>query len=202
MGLLRNFDLSNFENAKCVMETGSEKGFGIEHALKYKNIKEVHSVEINEKFYDFCGQKFKHDDRVKLWLGSSENRLKEMLESISHLDSCLYWLDAHLPSDPGSYFKHDRVDNDVEFPLEIEMKIIKENRDTSKDYFIIDDLRIYIDGPFQHTGKSWPHHHLYPNFFPHKDGISFIEDLFGDSHEIVKIYDHEGYLLLYPKEVE
>ena len=62
------------------------------------------------------------------------------------------------------------------------------------------DLRIYIDGPFQYPGNSWPHHHLYPDFFPHKDGIKFIEDLCGETHEIIKIYDHEGYLLLYPKE--
>ena len=200
MGILRHFDLSKFKKANCFLETGTENGFGIEHALKYDNLKEIHSVEINKKFYDFCSQKFKFNENVNLWLGTSEERLVDMLKAIDKFDSCIYWLDAHLPSDPGSRFKHDRENNNIEFPLEKELKLIKENRDTSKDYFIIDDLRIYIDGPFQHTGKSWPHHHLYPDFFPHVDGIKFIEDMFNNTHEIVKVYDHEGYLVLYPKE--
>ena len=199
MGILRNFDLSHFKMANCFLETGSENGLGIEHAAKYKNLLEIHSVEINEKFYNFCKQKFKFSDKVKLWLGSSEDRMSDMISSIEKYDSCIFWLDAHLPSDPGSRFLHDRVSNEIEFPLEAELKIIKENRDVSKDYFIIDDLRIYIEGPFQHTGQSWPHRHLYPDFFPHKDGIKFVEDLLGDTHDIVKVYDHEGYLLLYPK---
>ena len=200
MGILRNFDFNQFTNADCFLETGSENGFGIEHALKYKNIKYIQSVEINEKFHNFCKHKFKFNDNVNLWLGPSEERLKEMVESMKEYKSCIYWLDAHLPSDPGSRFKHDRIKDEIEFPLETEIKIIKENRDISNDYFIIDDLRIYIDGPFQYPGSSWPHHKLYPDFFPHKDGIKFIEDLCGDTHEIVKIYDHEGYLLMYPKE--
>ena len=200
MGLLRHFDLSRFEKADCFMETGTENGFGLEHAMKYHNLKELHSVEINEKFYNFCKQKFNFVDRVNLWLGSSETKLVEMLSAISERKSCLYWLDAHLPSDPGSRFEHGREADQIEFPLEKELRLIKDNRDTKFDYFIIDDLRIYEDGPFQHTGKSWPHHHLYPNFFPHKDGIKFIEEMFSDTHNILRDYNHEGYLILEPKQ--
>ena len=198
MGLLRHFDLARFANADCFLETGSENGFGIEHAMKYDNLEEIHSVEINEKFYNFCSQKFKFVDRVNLWLGSSEARLVEMISAISDKNSCIYWLDAHLPSDPGSRFKYGRESNQIEFPLEKELRLIMENRDTSSDYFIIDDLRIYEDGPFEHTGKSRPHHHLYPDFFPHVDGIKFIEDMFGDTHNILRDYSHEGYLILEP----
>ena len=198
MGLLRHFNLLGLA-AECFVETGTENGNGVDHALKYDFFKEIHSVEINEKFYDFCSQKYKHIDRVKLWFGSSEEKMSEILESISGLNSCLFWLDAHLPSDPGSRFLHDREDNNIEFPLEKELQLIKERRDTASDYFLIDDLRIYIDGDFQYPGHTWPHYKEYPGFFPHPEGITFIENLFGETHEFVKIYDHEGYLMLKPK---
>jgi hypothetical protein len=82
MGLLRNFDL-NLINAQCFVETGLESGHGMDHALTYPQFKKLHSVEINEKFYDFCSSKYKHIDKVKLWLGSSEERIKEIVEDIA-----------------------------------------------------------------------------------------------------------------------
>jgi hypothetical protein len=201
MGLLRHFDLSLIE-AQCFVETGLENGNGVDHALSYEQFKELHSIEINEKFYNFGCTKYKHVDRLNLWCGSSAERLEEVVESIAKFKSCFFWLDAHLPSDPGSRFKHDRKGDDIEFPLEREIEIITRNRDVSNDCFLIDDLRIYIDGPFQYPGSSWPHHKNYPDFFPHKEGIKFAEDAFGSTHSIKQIYDHEGYLFVTPKDTK
>ena len=198
MGLLRHFDLRLID-AECFVETGLENGHGMDHAITYPQFKKLHSVEINKKFYEFCSEKYKHVDRVKLWLGSSEERIEEIIEDIAEFKSCFFWLDAHLPSDPGSRFLHDRGSDHVEFPLEKEIEIITQKRDTSSDYFLIDDLRIYVDGPFQHPGKSWPHYKDYPGFFPHPDGINFAERAFGATHDIKQIYDHEGYLYISPK---
>ena len=198
MGILKHFDLSGVD-AQCFVETGLENGYGLDHALTYKQFLELHSVEINQEFYDFGSQKYKHMDRVKLWLGSSEERMEEIVQSISQHNSCFFWLDAHLPSDPGSRFLHDREDDNIEFPLEKEIQIIKKNRDTKNDYFLIDDLRIYVDGPFQYPGNSWPHYKDYPGYFPHPDGIGFAQRAFADTHDIKQIYDHEGYLFISPK---
>ena len=199
MGLLRNFDLHKLQ-AECFVETGTQQGMGLDYALQH-NFKELHSVEINEEYYNFCTSKYKHVDRVCLWSGSSEDKMGEILAAIDGYKSCLFWLDAHLPDDPGSQIgdEYDRSTNDIEFPLEKELRLIKTTRNTSQDIILMDDLRIYIDGPFQYPGASWPHHAEYPNFFPHKDGIKFVEDLYQDTHDIQKIYDHEGYLLLTPK---
>tara|TARA_A100001515_G_scaffold134393_1_gene124374 strand:- start:1378 stop:1980 length:603 start_codon:yes stop_codon:yes gene_type:complete len=199
MGILRNFNLNTLKT-ECFVETGTQRGMGLDYALQH-DYKELHSIEINEEYYNFCEQKYKFVDKVKLYLGSSEERINDVLENIAHFDSCLFWLDAHLPDDPGSQIgeDHDRLQDSLEFPLETELKLIKEKRKTKNDFFLIDDLRIYVDGPFQYPGNTWPHHDKYPNFFPHKDGIKFIEDLYSETHNIQKIYDHEGYLLIVPK---
>ena len=140
MGLLRHFNLSGV-NAECFVETGLENGNGIDHALTYPQFKELHSVEINEKFYNFGKGKYQHVERIKLWLGPSADRLAEVIESISHFESCFFWLDAHLPSVPGSRFLYERDTDEIEFPLEREIEIITQNRDITKDYFLIDDFR-------------------------------------------------------------
>jgi hypothetical protein len=197
MGLLKTFDLSKYKT-KSFIETGTENGHGIDHVLLYDQFESINSVEINEQFYKSAKNKYQKEDRVKLWLGSSEEKMNEILISIEKYDSCLFWLDAHLPSDPGSKYKHERLTDEIEFPLQKELEIIFNNRDTKNDYFIIDDLRIYIDGPFQYVAKSWPYIEMYPTFFPHSDGIGFIEKLFSKTHNIIKDYRHEGYLLLNP----
>tara|TARA_R110000824_G_scaffold66264_3_gene172033 strand:+ start:1886 stop:2488 length:603 start_codon:yes stop_codon:yes gene_type:complete len=200
MGLLRNFDLQKLQT-ECFVETGTQQGLGLDYALQH-DFKELHSIEINEEYYNFCTQKYKHVDRAKLWLGSSEEKMHEILSAIKDYKSCFFWLDAHLPDDPGSQLgdTYARSNDDIEFPLEKELRLIKQSRDTAHDIILMDDLRIYLDGPFQYPGSSWPHHTEYPNFFPHKDGIKFVEDLYQDTHNIQKIYDHEGYLLLTPKD--
>ncbi len=197
MGILRHFDLSKYQT-DCFLETGTENGNGIDHALNYQ-FKSIYSIEINENFYNAATIKYKNDKKVKLWLGDSANTMKYVLKEINSYDSCFFWLDAHLPSDPGSKYLYHRDSDDIEFPLQSEIDTIIKNRDIKKDIFLIDDLRIYLDGPFQYSANTWPWTKNYPNFFPHKDGIKFLEVLFFDTHNITKIFDHEGYLLITPK---
>lgn len=197
MGILKHFDLNNYKT-DCFLETGTENGHGIDHALKY-NFKEINSIEINESFYRAACIKYVKDTNVVLWHGNSTSVIPNVLEKIKNYSSCFFWLDAHLPSDPGSKYTFNRVDDKIEFPLESEINLIVNKRDIRKDIFLIDDLRIYVAGPFQHTADSWPYKKNYPNFFPHKDGIKFLEILFSETHDIKKIYDHEGYVLITPK---
>ena len=56
---------------------------------------------------------------------------------------------------------------------------------------VIDDLRIYEDGPFE-TG-NWAERNLYGG-----DGIAFIEDLFEDTHFVVRSYNKQGFVILLP----
>ena len=126
-------------------------------------------------------QKYKFVDRIKLYHGDSETKMNDVLSAIEKYTSCFFWLDAHLPADPGSQMKKEYTcsSDKIEFPLEVELRSIRESRDTKNDIILIDDLRIYLDGPFQYPGH--------------------IETMFEDSHNFHKIYNHEGYLLLLPK---
>ncbi len=80
----------------------------------------------------------------------------------------------------------------LRLPLERELVIIKEGRDTSRDCFLIDDLRIYEDGPF--TSGNWKDRKTMGG-----DGIDFIYRLFQETHTIVRDYAHEGYIVVRPK---
>ena len=61
----------------------------------------------------------------------------------------------------------------------------------SDDVFVIDDLRVYEDGPFE-TG-NWAERGLYGG-----DGIAFIEELFEDTHYVVRSYNKQGFVMLFP----
>ena len=136
MGLLRNFDLQKLQT-ECFVETGTQQGLGLDYALQH-DFKELHSIEINEEYYNFCTQKYKHVDRAKLWLGSSEEKMHEILSAIKDYKSCFFWLDAHLPDDPGSQLgdTYARSNDDIEFPLEKELRLIKQSRDTAHDIIL------------------------------------------------------------------
>ena len=61
-----------------------------------------------------------------------------------------------------------------------------------KDFFIIDDLRIYEDGYYE--GGNWKDRVDYGG-----SGIQFIYDAFENSHDIKKLNNGEGYVVLQPK---
>ena len=179
MGRLNNFNLDEFREATCFIETGTQNGVGLGHAHVNGAFWELHSVEINEGYYRAACAKTAHAPNIHLWHGSSFDKLPEMMKEVSGHRSCLFWLDAHIPEDTAEYpFRTE--DEEIVFPLEKELELIVNTRDTRNDYFIIDDLRIYIEGPFQYPFNSHPeaasYKKQYPNYFPHKDGISFVEN--------------------------
>jgi hypothetical protein len=191
VGTLRRFDLNQFD-ADCFVETGTFLGNSLAYAQSFP-YQSLHSVELLQEFVDKCTNIFATDERVKLWCGNSTDLLPGILQQIAPCAKTLFWLDAHLPSNANNI----RQTDEVEFPLEAELRIIKTLRDTKNDVFLIDDLRIYEKGPF--TGGNWPKYHLFADVEQVKNGIKFIETLFAETHTITKIYDHEGYIILRPR---
>ena len=80
-------------------------------------------------------------------------------------------------------------------PLERELEIISLLRPAAKDVIICDDLRIYVDGPFQH--KNVPED-VRP-FCPRDRNIDFVYRLMDATHDVKELYEHEGYILITPK---
>jgi len=74
------------------VETGSLEGAGIEGALK-AGFSEIHSIELFERWYLLCTEKFKQNPNVHLWQGDSSVVLEEVISEIR--EPITFWLDGH-----------------------------------------------------------------------------------------------------------
>lgn len=190
MGMLNCFDLSeHVEKRSVFVETGTADGNSLAYAAKH-NFEYLYSIEIDPTCACNAAKRFEDDERAMVLCGTSSSVLPKII--YRHKDPIFFWLDAHFPGEMhGLPYNHEK-NMDLRLPLERELDIIKEYRNTSRDYFIIDDLRIYEDGPFE--GGTWLDRKTMGG-----DGIDFIYKLFQDTHEIVRDYRNEGYIILKPK---
>jgi len=174
------------------VETGTGKGTGVEHALRYP-FTELYSIEITPQLYDECSNKFT-DERLTLVNADSLTGLTQVLQSLSD-NSCLFWLDAHFPGADFHFNSYDHLIDQPKLhkPLNEEVKLISSERPDFKDVFIIDDLQIYEEGPFEIQMKEFKEEYG-------EDGLDFVEDAFGDTHNFARDYRHQGFLILTPRE--
>jgi len=177
-------------NLKYYIETGTGEG----ECLSYANtlpFNRLYSIEIYDEIHKKAVEKFSQFNNIHIMKGNSYEVIPSILKKID--GNVLFFLDAHFP---GVDFHFESFgsekDKDKNLPLEKELKTIIENFDTKNSVFIIDDLRIYEDGPY--TGGNWPDRHLYGG-----DNINFIYDLFNKTHNIVKDFNDQGYIILTPK---
>lgn len=190
MGKISRHNLSNIifkYNIKVFIETGTWKGDGINAAIRHP-FEKIMSIDISPKHFESNSSMFGGDKRVKLFIGDSGIKLKEMLSEVGQNEPILFWLDAHLPDLNG---KEISLAEEVIIPLERELKIIKEMRDISKDVFIIDDLRLfeYVDYPgFTNCWKP-----------DTKRNANFIFDFFKNTHKTERDLRDEGYILVFPR---
>ena len=114
-------------------ETGTHLGTSVQAAYDL-GFERIVSIEIQERFYDYCMQRFQPLDaweQIKLFLGRSEDNIEKLtLEWVN--GRALFWLDAHETYSP--------------YKIEIEA-ILKHPR---KDHvIIIDDIGYY------HIDTKW-----------------------------------------------
>ena len=216
MGYLHNWPITFLVplNVKGFVETGTQAGAGLQHALDLGVFDVLHSIEINPGFYDMCTKKFEGHDNVNLHLGSSVDMLPKVLEQIKDVESCFWWLDAHLPElieDTG--FDFDETSHEIALPMKAELEIITANRDISNDVFLMDDLRIYENPPGSESlsdSKLSPDlrlseealsdlHRKYPDFFPHKQGAVPLTNIIKETHDTWAIWLDQGYLISFPR---
>lgn len=191
MGSLTNFN--SFKNVQSLVdkhkitnfiETGCFRGNSLSFALKLNGIKKFYSCDIDPEAVEYCRSRFKEDSRLTIYNFESVKFLKKILPMIE--GNCLFWLDAHLP-DFDKTSGQVYIDNKFNFPLEKELKVIRELSDQyCSDVIIIDDLRIYEDGDFE--GGNWEDRQKFQ-----KTNISFLEKY---DYNIEKFYQQEGYILL------
>lgn len=93
MGQLNQQYLNTYCSPKqSFIETGSYKGGTIDVALDF-GFQCIYSIEMDLKLYQYCCEKYKHHDNVKLLIGDSPDVLINLLKDINH--NCVFWLDAH-----------------------------------------------------------------------------------------------------------
>lgn len=187
MGELNQHDLHRF-GCDIFVETGTGKAVGLSYAVSFP-FKKLYSIEIIPELHAYS-KSIVTSPRAELILGESIEILNQILPMINPEDRVLFWLDAHFPGVDYGLREHVYVYTDENMPLDRELKTIKKHRGTCKDSFIIDDLRFYEDGNFElgniDIGKP-------------KSGLGFIEELFGQTHNLSRDYRHQGFIILEPK---
>lgn len=185
MGELNQHDLNQF-NCDVFVETGTGKAAGISYASQYPHFKAFHTIEVMPILHEYAKSTLK-DPRIKFHCGKSVEILKSILPTLEKNDRVLYWLDAHFP---GADYQLAPYTYDEEgMPLNNELQLICALRDVSKDSFIIDDLRLYEEGPYELGNCTLPET---------KSGIGFIEKLLGKTHQIRRDFRHQGFLIVVP----
>jgi hypothetical protein len=194
MGRIKRFNLQKLieqANAKYFFETGTWKGDGLAYASKY-DFNKLYSSEIISSVAQKAIERFKSDDRVVIVNDTSVDALKKYNQEIK--GNCIYWLDAHFPgAEEGLNGYNEFQDENVKLPLQKELEIISERKNTYSDIILIDDLRIYETGAFE--SGNLPENVLPPSIRTTK----FAYTLFGDTHNILKSFRDEGYMYILPK---
>tara|TARA_R100001530_G_C4296055_1_gene149255 strand:- start:116 stop:721 length:606 start_codon:yes stop_codon:yes gene_type:complete len=198
MGELFIHDLNPYLDAygcDVFVETGTGKGTGLLHALRYR-FKELYSIEIMKELFEEC-QKNITDPRIHLLNTNSIEGLKTILGELDPGIPTLFWLDAHFPGADFHFNSYDHLSDQPELhkPLREEIKLVASYRPNCKDVLIIDDLQIYEEGPFEIQMRDFKEKYG-------EDGLDFVEEAFGETHNFTRDYRHQGFLILTPKEVE
>lgn len=194
MGSIKKFNLNRIIkefNTSYFFETGTWKGDGVAYAAK-SPFKRILSSEIIPDIADKAVERFKSDNRISIITGNSTDVLNNHMGKLN--GNCIFWLDAHFPgAEEGINKYNDFEDEKVKLPLAEEIRLIKEQRKNYQDVILIDDLRIYEEGPYK-SGN------LPENVLPPKiRNVNFLNDYFGNTHLVIKSYENEGYAILFPK---
>ena len=194
MGLLNQaIDIKNvvdFYEVKNFVETGTGIGEVVQSVCEVDSTLNIHTVEILKEIYDKNLISFSYLKNVAWHLGQSSDILPTIIPILK--GNTLFWMDAHFPgADFGLASYGDEKDLKKRLPLQSELEIIVNSKEVSNDVFVIDDLRIYEDGPFEEG--NWSDRKKYGG-----DGIGFIEEMFDDTHYVVKSYNKQGFVILLP----
>lgn len=88
-------DYNKKYNCKIFIETGTFMGYMI--YSQRENFKEIHTIELMEKYYLAAVEKFKKNKNIFCYQGDSSQVLPKIMAKIN--TRCLFWLDAHYSVD-------------------------------------------------------------------------------------------------------
>ena len=146
----------------------------------------------------------KNSKNLTLINSLSTEALESLIPKLDKNKNALFFLDAHFPGADFhkiSYEESIRTFKEQAFPLEKELKIINQNRDTKKDVFIIDDFILYEPNREYETikkGVTFKYKWLQNELNINTDSQN-IYNLFEKTHEFTIDLRDQGYLIITPK---
>jgi hypothetical protein len=185
------YEIENF------VETGTGIGEVVSDISSIKSDLNVHTIEIEPKLYDRNKINLSYLKNVNFHLGESAQVLPNIIDKLNGVT--LFWFDAHFPgADFGLSSYGDEKDINKRLPLKNELEIAKSGKDITNDVIVIDDLRIYEDGPFEFG--NWSERSKYGS----EGLVEVVEELFGETHYVIKSYNAQGFIILLPlkKDIE
>lgn len=198
MGTLARFDLGPMiakHGLIHFVETGTGEGRSLAHAARF-GFKSLRSCELDPVLAGRLSDAFAPDDRIRIVNAESAAFLGR-LHSMAAGEPILFWLDAHFPGADHGHRDYGVERSDAtRLPLRAELEAIRKHRPDGMDVIICDDLRIWLDGPYQHGGLP---EDVRP-FCPVRRDASFFAEMFDDTHDVFFDYSHEGYCCIVPKE--
>ena len=184
-------------NIATFIETGTGIGDSVKAVRESNSRTLIYTIELMPELFEPIYEAYKDDDWVEPLLGYSHEVLaKDILRDSLPSAPAFFWHDAHFP---GADFKINGASylsepvKERRIPLEAEIEAIKDSgRDVSNDLFMMDDLRIYRDGPYVDGNWEWRR----------KAGDSncdFVYDFWGPTHDLYVSYLDQGYIFGVPK---
>jgi Protein-L-isoaspartate carboxylmethyltransferase len=173
--------VAQLAGAETFIETGTYLGDTVQAMLGV--FKNVYSIELSQELYEQARTRFAEEDRVKLLLGDSSERLTEAAAA-SRDTSAIFWLDAHWSG--GNTAR--AIDNT---PIVSELKSIR-SCDLENSVIMIDDLRYFIEVP---TGfEVHEANYGYPLL---RDLLAHIRDLWPERVSVI----NGDILFIFPREI-
>ncbi len=173
------------------IETGTGSGNTLDLVCIRTSVEHIYSIECEQKVFALMQKKYACNNRINLNFGYSHEVLPSILPHIK--GKAIWWLDAHFP---GAAIIHgdcaiepDPIKN---LPLIEELRCLYNNRDTSHDIIVCDDLRVYEDGTY--TGGPLP-----DNVPTSKQNLLKHIEKWQTTHTITRSYNEQGYLVMIPK---
>ena len=194
MGTLRDFDPWRFD-CNVYFETGTGHGFSLTYALASDRFDFLYSVEIDAETFQRAEMLFGVFPKLQLIHSDSASALRATLPSLSGGTSILFFLDAHFPGETSSSFAGYKADvpEDLRLPLHAELQLIRDLRPHNQDVIIVDDLRIYEDGPYEAGNMPG----FQETLAKEQKNIDFVHRIFPE-RTIERDYRRQGFLLILP----
>lgn len=126
------------------VETGTWNGEGIDNAIA-AGFNKIYSIELSEKHYNLCKNKYKNNPNVNLYHGESFVVLKEIMPKID--EPATFWLDAH-------YSQGDTALGRYRCPLMQELEVLRDFAQIHQNTILIDDIRLCGTEEFGDVSKD------------------------------------------------